>query len=118
MMVDCCALAIMRVAPHLVNLDLSVDAPKQEIFRTLRRADGSEICGEYAFMVALDDNDWAAADEDAFDLDEQKEYWLDTWVLVRRQSRMLGPEPLDEDEDDDDDVNERREEPGADQGAV
>jgi len=84
---------------------------KPEYLYTQRRADGSEIGGEFSFYAAADDKDWSGAEEDAFDLDEQQEYWLDTWVLVRRQSRMLGPEPWEE--DDDDDV-----EPGADDGSV
>lgn len=99
--------------------DLPAPPPPPEYLYTQRRADGNDIGGEYTLMVALDENDWAGIDEDAWDLDEKREYWLDTWVLVRRQVRMLGPEPLDEDEDDDDDVNQRqRAEPGADQGPV
>jgi hypothetical protein len=115
MMVDCCANYLLRNAPALyLDLDVSTSPlppPNHEFFRTLRRADGHDIGGEYAFYTAMDDNDWDGAEADAFDLDEQQEYWLETWVLVRRQSRMLGSEPL-EDEDDDDD------EPGGDQGPV
>lgn len=73
-----------------------------EFFYTLRRADGHEIGGEYVFLTALNDKDWDGAEADAYDLDEREEYWLDTWVLVKRESRMLGPEPF-EDEDDEDD---------------
>jgi hypothetical protein len=92
----CCA-AYLDLHSNMLYMDLNT-----EYLYTQRRADGQDIGGEFTFLVALNNKDWDSAEVDAEYLDEQKEYWLDTWVLVQRQSRMLGPEPLeDEDEDDD-----------------
>jgi hypothetical protein len=102
MMTDCCAEYLTDISWYLARIDLSVESPQEitirakqlEYFHTQRRADGHEIGGEYAFLTAVSESDWDGAEADAYDLDEQQEYWLDTWVLVRRQSRMLGPEPI------------------------
>lgn len=102
----CCAEYLVSIAGQLVRLDLAVDTPQEitirdeklEYFHTLHRADDREM-GEYAFYKTDDETDWTAAEVDADDGWEQVEYVLDTWVLVRRQTRLLGPEP-EPDEDD------------------
>lgn len=107
MTAGCCADYLASIAGPLMWMDLSVDATqtitikakKLEYFHTLRRADGCDIGGEYAFLVAINERDWDGAENDADDLDEQQEYVLDTWVHVRRQTRLLGPEPIEDDDE-------------------
>ena len=49
---------------------------------TYRRADGEDICGEYAWMDSPDIFD---------DLDDATEVVVETWVLASREMRRMGP---------------------------
>jgi hypothetical protein len=62
---------------------------------TIRRADGSDIGGDYSYMSCDGPDDWMVAEESEHD--DPTEYVIEKWVGVGQWRRTFGEPIADED---------------------
>jgi hypothetical protein len=68
---------------------MAVDLPGKEM-KTIRRADGDDMFGEYSWWIYADGDD-DVMHEDAKGMEVASEYVIETWRLVKTEVRLVEP---------------------------